>query len=468
MFLFFPFRNVFWMDHDEGINLVKAQLVLRGYGLYTDIWSDQPPLFTYLLAVAFRFFGQRVNVGRALVLVMTCGLIWAYLQYLRNAWGIWHAAAGAIFIILLPRFMDLSVSVMVGLPAIALAMSSLWALILWHKQRKYVWLIICALALALSILTKVFTGFLAPVFLAGILAGEFGRYRQSGDWRRALRPSLLFGSVLALAIIVPAMIIVKPANVGQLLEGHLEARQLDVFRGDPSYILAWQLREARLILLLAILGIGYLVISRRWLAMYAAAWMATAYLLLSQHVPVWGHQQLLITIPAAALAAGAVGEALRRFIAGRNLLNLVSLGVFGLILINRGPIALSAFNASPTFGSVEFRETSSEVKFLKLVREYAPQTQWLVTDLPIFAFYADLPMPPNLVVFSSKRTMTGELTEKDVLATIQEYHPEQVLFGRFEFPSLRHYLRKHYRLLYARDLTELYLLKDIPLLEESD
>jgi len=480
MVLYYPFRSAFWMDFDEGINLVKAQLVLRGYTLYTDIWSDQPPLFTFLLATVFRYFGQRANLGRILVLVLSCGLMWAYLQYLSNVWGKWHAVSGVFLLLLLPGFLNLSTSVMVGLPAIAFAMFSMWALVFWHRQHKYIWLIVSALMLALSILTKIFTGFLPPIFLAGILFGEFDRYRETGNWQRAVTPALLWGCAFALFFALPAIIIIAPGNFGQLLQSHIEASQLEVFQNNPSYSLAWQLRDARLILYLAILGAVYSLFTERWLALYALAWTASAYALLFRYVPVWSHQQL------ATLAAGATGEAFSGFFQGlrtialntaskynrnprlsltpisrRIWVDLASISLFALILLARGPVTLSAFNPSPTFRGSGFRATSSEAKLLRKLQKYASQTHWLVTDLPIFAFYTDLPVPPNLAVFSSKRVSTGELSEEKVLATIQEYQPEQVLFGRFEFPSIRQYLRSHYHLVHSRGLYELYISEKI-------
>ena len=478
MVLFYPFRNAFWMDLDEGINLVKAQMLLRGFGLYTEIWNDQPPLLTYLLAGVMRFLGPRANAGRLLVLLLACGLMWAALQYLSQVWGNWHAAAGAILLFLLPRFTDLSVSVLVGLPAIALATVSLWALIMWHKRRNYTWLIVSALALALSILAKIFTGFLAAIFLGGILAGELDRYREMGNWRRALAPALLWGTAFSIFLITPAVTLIHPGNFGQLFESHLVARQLAIYRNDLGYSLAWQLQEARPILVLAILGAIYTIVSRRWLGSYALAWMVTAYLLLFRHVPVWSHQQLLITIPAALLAAAAVGEALSSIWAllSRGIktgsvrfktrdqgiwLNLASIGLLAFILANRGGLTLLAFNSTPALRAPEFKETSSEARFLGYLREYGPQTHWLVTDLPIFAFYSGLPVPPNLVVFSSKRVDTGELSEEEVLRTIQVYRPEQVLLGRFDFPSLRQDLKERYDLVQARGLYALYVLKDI-------
>jgi len=48
--LLFPIWSSFQLDADEGVNLGKAMLLDKGFKLYTDIWSDQPPVLTYILA----------------------------------------------------------------------------------------------------------------------------------------------------------------------------------------------------------------------------------------------------------------------------------------------------------------------------------------------------------------------------------------------------------------------------------
>ncbi len=470
MFLYYPFRNAFWMDHDEGINLVKAQLVLRGYSLYTDIWNDQPPLLTYLLAGVFRVFGLRINVGRGLVLLFACALFFLYLNYLYNVWGTWAALAGIILLFLLPRFTDLSVSVMIGLPSIALAMLSMGSLVYWHRQRRYLWLILSALGLGASVLTKLFTGFLAPIFLAGIVIGEYAKYRNFKDWRRVLLPGFVWGAVFTLVVILPVWMFVGSGNLNQLLEDHLSGVQVPLYRDDPTISLSYQLIEARITLVLAALGLLDALIFRRWLAFYPMAWMLAAYALLSRHAPVWSHQQLLVTVPAVILAAGVTGVALERIrdlfskrfrLRWVDLVHLASLGVFAWIVIARVPITLSAFNKTPALRSPPFREASTEVTILNKIREYAPQTDWFVTDLPIYAFYTGLRIPPNLAVFSSKRVETGNLTEAEVLATIKTLQPEQILFGRNQFPAVQQYLDEHYQVVHAREPLYLYLIDEL-------
>ena len=161
--LFFPFRFAFELDADEGVDLLKSVLVAQGSRLYTDVWSDQPPLFTYLIAAIFRLLGVKLNVVRLMVLMFSCALFWAAVQYLRAFWGTPHAIVGGLVLILLPSYLRLSVSIMIGLPAIALALLSLLAISHWHKEGRRLWLVLSGLALALSVMTKLFTGLLAPL-----------------------------------------------------------------------------------------------------------------------------------------------------------------------------------------------------------------------------------------------------------------------------------------------------------------
>lgn len=476
MYFFFPFRDAFWMDFDEGINLVKAQMLLRGYSLYSEIWSDQPPLLTYVLALVFRIFGMEASVGRILVLVLSCGLIWAYLHFLRIVWGDIHAIAGFVLLLLLPRFSDLSVSVMVGLPAIIFAFFSMLALVYWHRWRKYHSLVISAFALAISVLIKIFTSFLVPIFLIGIIAGEFSRYREGHDVKKLIRPATIWGATFALLIFLLLIIMVGLGNLNQLLGNHLDASSLEKYRSDPNYWLNTQLVDASPILVLAMLGGLLSVLSERWLALYPTAWMIFSYLILAQYVPVWSHQQLLVTIPAALLASASVGEALKGFpqifrthnhFSIRPILYPLVFVVFVYVLIARGPITASAFSTRPILETARYKETSSEAKIMRRVLRYAPYTHWMITDIPMFAFYANIPVPPRLIVFSSKRLETGNLTEEQVINAIEELHPEQVLLGRNVLPKIRSYLNVQYKLVRSEDLIELYVSKDIISADQS-
>ena len=77
-FSYYPFREKLQFDSDEGLNLMRSMLVAKGYPLYGEVSSDQPPLFNHLLAIVFRVTGFEVNPARVFV------LLFAALLNLRN------------------------------------------------------------------------------------------------------------------------------------------------------------------------------------------------------------------------------------------------------------------------------------------------------------------------------------------------------------------------------------------------
>ena len=88
---------------------------------------------------------------------------------------------------------------------------------------------------------------------------------------------------------------------------------------------------------------------------------------------------------------------------------------------------------------------------------FAPQTNWVITDKPMYAFRVGLPVPPDIAVMTRKRLVTGNITEEQVIDAVMEWKPEQVLLGRFEFPTLESYLEQDYGLIHSRVNMKLYV-----------
>ncbi len=45
---------------DEGFELAKATLCLKGYTLYNEVWNDQPPLHTFLITQILKHISPSV------------------------------------------------------------------------------------------------------------------------------------------------------------------------------------------------------------------------------------------------------------------------------------------------------------------------------------------------------------------------------------------------------------------------
>ncbi|HSR48587.1 MAG TPA: glycosyltransferase family 39 protein [Anaerolineales bacterium] len=444
--LFYPFRYRIEFDPDEGINAIKAMMVLRGYRLYGEIWSDQPPFFTYVLAGWFRLFGLRLTAGRLLVLLFSAGMIALATNYLRKNWGAAAAICGGVTILLLPFFLRLSVSMMIGLPAIALAVASFYALSEWHDRPTMGTLVASSVLLGLSILTKGLSVILAPIWFIGILLKVVRDPGQRKGHQRWSQP-LAWSGTLALMGIASVVLLIGPENIGQLLDVHVAAGQNEYLRTLPS--LDSFLAESLAVFALALLGCAWAVVQRKWTALYLAAWLTLGYIVLRANQPSWYHHQLFLTIPAAilgAVAAGSAIEALRRLPSERpGLLRLIasigSLAVFLVFLAGRGPGTVDGLDGRlPNFTGPRPDE-AAERELLAAIYRYADETNWIFTDRPIFAFAAEIPVPPNLAVISQKRMLTGGLTEEEIAATLQAFSPEMILIGRFDLPSVREYMR---------------------------
>lgn len=477
MVLFFPFRYRFEFNPDEGINAIKAMMNIKGYQLYSEVWSDQPPIFTMLLTLCFRTFGLSIPAGRGLELLFSAAILWLAIQYLRQFWGNIHAVFGILTIMLLPYYLVLSVSIMIGLPAIALALLSFYALSLWHKYGDVKWLIVSAIAFGLSIMTKAFTAILGPIFLSGILLSGWKDYRQHRDWLKACRPSAVWLAIFSVTIGSILLIVVKPANVFQLIQGHLLAGDSVLFRAyadNRIVIYISRFKYSIPMLLLAFLGGIAALRSKSWTAMYLVAWVAIGSISLFINVPFWHHQQLLVTVPAAILAGIAIGDGLSRLqknlqLRERNVIG-IAMGIFIWAIavtftFYRLPSTVQQFDIRLPNLRAQPEEISEEDEILALMEEYAPLTNWVYTDRPMFAFRTQLPVPPYLAVLSKKRIAAGVLTEDQILEILVEYEPEQVFSGRLDLPVIQEYLAArnydridssaHYRLNVLEDILQI-------------
>lgn len=475
-FAYYPFRQKIQFDGDEGLNLMRSMLVVNGHPLYLEVSSDQPPLLTQMLAVLFRVVGFEVTPARLLILLFATLLVWACAQFLQNTSGKLAAILFLPLIILSPRFLVLSVSVMIGLPSIALAAASMLFVLIWHQKRSDRWLILSGLALALSVLIKVFTGFLVPIFLVGITLGVYFDQRPVKLSWKLVRPALVWSLSFAILAVVLFALLVGPQNLWQIIYPHLAAPSEASFQGE-NYSVNAHLQAAMPLLILGGLGAAYVIYKRHWLMFYPLAWAVVAYIFLSFYRPVSYHHQLLVTIPAAMLAAVFVAETLLELGRVRNavgwlrpqvLLGIVGVLGFGLVAFHYAPIVKEQLLPAPQFSGFALTATAGKIKVINDMQKYTSQTNWIVTDMPMYAFIVKKPVPPVLATFSRKRLMTGALSDEDILDAMREYRPEEVLMARFLIPELEAYLKERYTLVSSPEFFRLYVRNDLKNLPETE
>jgi hypothetical protein len=86
---------------------------------------------------------------------------------------------------------------------------------LWHHKRNNLWLALSGFVLALSVLIKLFTGLLVPVFLIGISAAAYFDSRDEGFSWKMLRPALIWSVCFAGLTILLGLVLVVPKMCGR-------------------------------------------------------------------------------------------------------------------------------------------------------------------------------------------------------------------------------------------------------------
>jgi 4-amino-4-deoxy-L-arabinose transferase-like glycosyltransferase len=469
-FSYYPFREKLQFDSDEGLNLMRSMLVALGHPLYREISSDQPPLFNQLLALLFRVTGFEVNSARALVLLFSTLLVWAGAQFLQFTSGRLAASFFLPLVIMVPQFLRLSTSVMIGVPSIALAVVAMLFVVLWHQTRSSRWLVLSGFALALSVLIKLFTGFVAPIFLIGITVSTYLEGREQGFSWKLLQPAMTWSLSFASLGILLGFALVGPQNIPAIISPHIAAPVTEDLGG---FSMNTHLQAAFPLLILGILGAVFSLYRRNWLILYPIGWAALAYTLFSFYSPVFYHHQLLITIPVTMMAAAGVGEGIlllsrlrfsSEFIRIQTLMGAGAVIGFVHVSFHYWPALDRDLMNRPRFTDFSLRATSGKLRVIRTMDEYVDQTNWIMTDMPMYAFRVQRPVPPNVATFSSKRLATGSLTEDDILKAMRDYQPEQVLMARFHLPDLEAYLQEHYTLILDVEFFRLFLRNDIQLL----
>ncbi len=83
---------------------------------------------------------------------------------------------------------------------------------------------------------------------------------------------------------------------------------------------------------------------------------------------------------------------------------------------------------------------------VRLLQEQGKGARWIFTHEMLAAFWAGLPIPPELAVVPRKRIWSGQLKPELVREVLERYQPELILLGKRhrEEYQLEDYLAAHY------------------------
>jgi hypothetical protein len=116
-----PLRTAVQIGADEGFELVKATLCLKGHHLYTEVWNDQPPLHTFLITFILKNFSPAILGPRLLTITFSMLLLASIFGIVLRIHGLWPACLTTALVIASPGFLEISSSCMLEVPALGRA-----------------------------------------------------------------------------------------------------------------------------------------------------------------------------------------------------------------------------------------------------------------------------------------------------------------------------------------------------------
>ncbi len=433
-----PLKEEFQLNFDEGLELMRASLYMQGYSPHTEIWSDHPFLFTAMLSFWLSIVGKSVFFARLLTVTFSALLIWFFFETIRISLGIFPALIGAISLAASSGFIRFSSAVMIGIPSLSLTVISIYFLFIYKKSQKKYLLIISGVLFALSLQIKILTVFLIPIILIFIFDVKKINWESSQKLRSRFIYPLLLWIISLVVIFLIFSLLFNALSYEQLFGTHFGGEIKTAFVKDGFERLSKVIINKDYDLFsLTIFGILIVFVRHRWEGLFPFVWLGAGTLLLLNHRPVWPHHYCLIAIPMAWLAAYGSVPFFDLFKQRDRLFNYreFRLRNYFLASISLILIIFALLTLKPKVSKdIPSLQTNYEPQFAVVNRllEHKKLTKWLFTDVPIYGFYADLLVPPEIAVFSTKRIRTGQLTQDEIYELLVKYRPEQILIGRFK------------------------------------
>lgn len=436
-----PVRTALKIGADEGFELAKATLCLKGYKLYTEVWNDQPPLHTFLISQVMKDFPHSIFGPRLLTSAFTAILLAAVFLASHRLHGLLTAALATALLIASPGFLELSCSVMQEIPALAPSVAALAVLLVGRKTRWHVTEIIGGILFAVALQMK-FIGVvylpLAPLILclrggeaasmARPLPNPLPREResvvpQSWDWVRSssifsrffpagfLRSLVVFVASLVLSFVAIILLIGEGSYLLQLKQSwtaHFASITSFEYGSPSDHPFDWSvLLKNWDTTIPAVFGIVlcFTQVRKFPLAIVPIVWLGLTLVVFGTHKPWWTYYYVHTAVPLCWCAAIGIAALWQRVRLRRSVGLGLLLGLFVL-----GAMVWMSARVYLQVTSIRQSRQIYGAYVLKEIDRLKPFAKFMYTDEPVYSFHAGIPLLPKLGVISLKRFWSGDLT----------------------------------------------------------
>lgn len=420
------------VNSDEGINLIKGLLLKNGSEFTTEIWSDQPPMLSFLLKCTFNLFGTGIEQARILILIICFIGIIIFYKLIREYVGFYIANLTILLLFTNFLFAQYSTLILIGYPAIVFALGVIYLLEL--KTKKLGHTILAGVLFAISFTTKLFT----LLYFIPILISIFTKK----NLKKNLVAFILPCSITTLIISLQFNLF---QNYEMLIKPHLQAisnrgfdltRRLDYIHNFIPPLLFYISLVCLLVLILNL---------KKKFLVPIALYVISFYFIL-KCAPIFEHHNLYLLIPMHLIIAIAIQQIIQIKI----FLN-PQIQKFGYLLFIFFTIILIK-QSIPQYKKLKNNQKLSQryEQVLDCIRsENFKKEDYVISDLPIISFRLNANTYPEIAVLSSKRFETKFISFNYIGEIIKNRNPEFLVFSRFKklqsIDFYNKYVKNHYR-----------------------
>lgn len=455
---FIPLGATVQIGADEGFELAKTTLCLKGHHLYTEVWNDQPPLHTFLITQILKHISPSIVGPRLLTIAFSVLLLAAIFALALRVSGLLVAAITASLLLASPGFLELSSSCMLEIPALATAVAALCLIAAGHETRGFSLEILCGVLFASSLEIKLVPMIYLPLVPLILFLKPT---REEPAVKNLVVRLAFFGTSLLAAFIGIDLLIDHGAYLAHFQQSwtsHFAPAKSLEYGSAGQHPFQWSILLKNWdVTVAALAGLAVLIAGTgsRSPAVLPLAWLALSFLVFGLHKPWWPYYYIHMAIPLCWCAG--IGAAFFIERSRRNRTLMAALSVFALC-------ALSWMGARVYLQVANLRRSPQilSTPVIAQMKRYQHVATCLYADKLIYSFHSGIPVVPSLAVVPIKRMWSGEMTNARLAAELQAYKPGLIaLLNDGRSVPFEELLAKEYQLVYMDSENRLYALKGI-------
>ena len=427
-----PIGTAFQFGDDEGFEVIKPFLIYKGHTLYTEIWNDQPPVLTMILVGAFKIFSPTILVARCVSVGFGAILLVSFHELLRARCGKWAALISSALLLTAPSVLLLSASVMLEAAAIGTALAATWMVYLWGQRRHWGFLVASGVLAGVALQIKMTAAVVLPALLVEVVL--LTKAKPIEAWIKAITlPGCIWGTCLLASLVLIGTTWGK-GSLKSSWKSHTGTQEVSGLQRPEDQKFQPRLLKDHLetVVLAAIAGAVALWRKRLRELAFPFAMLATVSVIHTIHRPWWNYYYLHFAIPLAWLAGWVLNEIAqlafrtepRKRSKGSPMFSVRTLALCAVVAL---PLARAERRLESILKDMRQRPTIASNSIVARMREYAERAKWCYSENGIYAFHAQIPVPPEIAIIMPKRFWSGQISTTQIIEACRKQRIELVV-----------------------------------------